>query len=184
MGKSRESTEALLMICNHSVFGFFMQVLILEALDAELGQPTLFLLPPVDKKVDDIEGETRVIYRPRHSRTSETSAEMSSFELGHIDDILSIVSRELGLAKVCIPYEGVARGPWSLVLRLLRSIEIVVGRYDRWTLSSNTLDRLHGGGLLTSVIRKGRNFREELHKVLENLCRTKQREEKEEVNVY
>ncbi|MBT2989943.1 MAG: hypothetical protein KME65_13395 [Candidatus Thiodiazotropha sp. (ex Ctena orbiculata)] len=161
---SGRADEALGLVANHLFTGFLIQVLLLEALDRELGEETLILAPPTGARVDDLEGETHVFYRPRQV-AGDVGGYSETLDLGLIDDVLDVVAASVGLEKVFVPFKGPA-GPWSLGLRLMRSADLVRGRFDRWTLAPHVLDRLHSGGMMTGVIRRGKGHRDRLHNAL------------------
>jgi hypothetical protein len=159
---SLDADRALEQLAAHPLNGLFLQILLLEALDRELGDETLLLAPPIRARVEDIEGETRVFYRPR----PQSGQTRESFDLGSLDEALDQVAHEIGLAAYPPPYISVG-GPWSAALRLFRAAKLIKGRSDRWTIEPLVLDRLHGGGLMTKVIRRGMELRESLHQALE-----------------
>lgn len=162
---SPEADEALQRLANHLFFGFLLQVLLVELLDRELGEETLVLAPPTDRRVEDIEGATRLFYRPRRSALG-SGGRPEGYDLGLIDSALSDLARALGLRGVSHAYHGNYVGPWSRALRLLRSAGLVVGLYDRWSIAPHILDRMHGGGMMTAIIRRGRVYRERVHNEL------------------
>ncbi|MEW8552655.1 MAG: hypothetical protein AB2605_02585 [Candidatus Thiodiazotropha sp.] len=161
---SPRADESLALVARHLFYGFLIQILLLEALDRELGEETLILAPPTGGRVDDLEGATHVFYRPRQA-AGEVWGHNDTLDLGLIDDVLSEVAVSVGLEKVFVPFKGPV-GPWSLGLRLMRSADLVRGRFDRWTLAPHVLDRLHAGGMMTGVIRRGKGLRDRLHKAL------------------
>jgi hypothetical protein len=164
---SPDADDALQRLANHLFFGFLLQVLLVESLDRELGEETLVLAPPIDRRVEDIDGATRVFYRPRRSAVDSSSGgRPEGHDLGLVDSALSDLARALGLRGVSHAYQGNCVGPWSRALRLLRSAGLIVGLYDRWSIAPHVLDRLHGGGMMTAVIRRGRAYRERLHSEL------------------
>jgi hypothetical protein len=149
--------------------GFWFQLLLLEALDRELGDETLILAPPVDRRVSDIEAATLVLYRPRKQQDSSSENNRRVATLGLLDEVLTRLSRELGLHPLPLVINTSA-GIWSFSLRMLRNAQLVKDRYDRWVLHPDALDRLHGGGLMKDVIRRGKHFRDQrLHGVLKTL---------------
>jgi len=165
--ESPEVDEALQGLANHLLFGFLLQLLLVEALDRELGEETLMLAPPTDRRVDDIEGATHVFYRPRRATIGDgTSIRQESYDLGTLDSVFAELAMAVGIRRVVYAFRGSDLGPWSRALRLMRSAELVVGLYDRWSIAPHVLDRLHGGGMMTAVIRRGRQFRERLHSAL------------------
>jgi hypothetical protein len=154
-------------LSNHLLFGFLLQVLLLEALDRELGEETLVLAPPTDRRVDDIEGATHVLYRPRRTTTDGAVAvRQEAYDLGALDLVFDEFAKAIGIRRIVYAYRGADLGPWSRALRIMRSAELVVGLHDRWSIAPHVLDRLHGGGMMTTVIRRGRQFRERLHSEL------------------
>jgi len=158
--------DALRALSEHPLHGFWLQLLLLEALDRELGEETVLLAPPTHAVVDDVEGSTRVFYRPRPDSRFHDRALL---ELGQLDEVLIRAAAALGVRSAGAI--GHAEGPWSLGLSMLAQVGIVQTRHDRWTMSTHVLDRLHGGGLMSSVIRRGKAFRERLHGVLEGIWR-------------
>ncbi len=156
--------DAIRRLAEHPLFGFWLQVLLLEALDRELGDETVLLAPPTHALVDDVAGTTRVYYRPRPGAENDG---WPALELGPLDEVMTQVAAALGVRTVGVL--GKAFGPWSMGLALLATVGLAQTRHDRWTLSAHALDRLHGGGLMTGVIRRGKEFRERLHDVLEGL---------------
>lgn len=167
---SPEADEALMTVGNHILYGFLLQLLLLEALDRELGEETLVLAPPIDRKVQDLEGTTKVLYRCRlQVNPLGEIARRPFYELGPLDLVLGRIAGELGIPRVCRPYMEEDAGPWSRSLKMLRSAQIVIARHDRWCIAPEVLDRLHGGGLMTQIIRRGRPVRERLHSTLEAL---------------
>lgn len=164
LSSSQVSIDALRKLCDHAFFGFFVQVLLLEALDRELGQESLILAPECRVVVEDIEASTRVFYRP-HASVEAPEGERPTADLGTLDATFDELAKGAGLMRVHTPYR-LPGGVWSLGLRLLRSVELVRARADRWALSEHVVDRLHAGGLMTDVIRRGKAFRERLHAIL------------------
>jgi hypothetical protein len=57
-------------------------------------------------------------------------------------------------------------GAWSNALSLLRAAGVVVGRHYGWAIDEAVLDRLHGGGLMTGVLRRGRDMRDRIREEL------------------
>jgi hypothetical protein len=156
--------EALRKLADHPLYGLWIQILLIEALDRELGEETLLYAPPTHAIVKDIEAATRVYYRPRAEAAVTTRPLL---ELGELDDVMPRVANSVAIRTVAA--FGDEAGSWAMSLALLARVGLVQTRHDRWALSTHALDRLHGGGLMTGVIRRGRNFREQLHQVLEAL---------------
>jgi hypothetical protein len=165
-GSPDPADDAIRSLADHPLFGFWIQILLVEALDRELGEETLLFAPPTHAIVDDVEAATRVYYRSRPNAMRQVQALL---ELGTLDDVMTRVAVAVGVLPVAVV--GSAAGPWSRSLALLARTGIAQPRHDRWALSPHALDRLHGGGLMTGVIRRGREFRERLHIVLEALWR-------------
>ena len=163
-GASDPPDEALRSLSDHPLYGLWLQLLLVEALDRELGEETVLLAPPTHAVVADIEGATHVYYRPR---SDEENRRRPALDLGLVDAVLTRVASGLGFASVGVL--GGATGPWSMGLALLAQVGVAQTKHDRWALSTHALDRLHGGGLMTGVIRRGRVFRERIHDVLEGL---------------
>jgi hypothetical protein len=163
-----DADEALIQMCQHPFFGVFIQALLLEALDRELGDETLVLAPPTASLVDEIETQTTAFYRPRRDTAANAAVSRATLELGSIDQVLGAAAASVNLGQVFTPLRRFG-GPWSYGLHLFRSVEIVTARHDRWALSPNVLDRLHGGGMMTGVIRRGKSLREGLHHALHAL---------------
>jgi hypothetical protein len=180
VGKPRSLTPnidgELRNLCGHRLYGALIQLFLLEALDRELGEETLTLAPPLHHRTDRIEEETHVLYQPRSKPGIDRMLQqLQSFDLGLIDTTLSALAQYLGIYRICHPYEDEISGPWSHALKLLRDSGVVTGYHDRWTLSSPVLDRLHGGGLMTSVIRRGRQYRDNIHDALYTMWKIKQK---------
>ncbi len=174
--KSFEADEALSRIGNHTYFGFLLQLLLLEALDRELGEETLILAPPTFVRLEDIEKETKVFYQPKQMDVTENEKNtLWSFNLGLVDEIIDQAAKHVGISQVVMSYKT-RWGPWSRGLHLLRTAEIMVGLPDRWALAPHVLDRLHGGGLMSAIIRKGRTFRDKIHEALKTLWKEKLKE--------
>ena len=163
-GASDPPDDALRVLAAHPLFGFWLQMLLIEALDRELGDETVLFAPPTHALVEDVAGATRVYYRPR---PGARDASCPALELGSVDEVMTGVAAALGVETVGVL--GKAAGPWSLGLALLTRVGLAQTRHDRWALSTHALDRLHGGGLMTGVIRRGRDFRERVHDLLEGL---------------
>ena len=164
---SPKSDAALECLSGHLVYGFWIQVLLLEALDRELGEESLILAPPINIVVDNIEVQTRVFYRPRPGSLGN-AASRDTLDLGKLDTVMAELARSVGLGRVYVPFDS-EEGPWSTSLRLMRTVGLIQGRSDRWAMADHVLDRLHAGGLMTRVIRKGQGLRGSLHEGLLDL---------------
>ena len=166
--------DALLKLGQHPLYGFLLQLLLLEALDRELGDETLLLAPPLERRVEQIEAATRVLYRPRVSRDGiSEGVAFPYYQLGILDEVFAILAKSFAISGVAFPYISGEEGPWARSLRLFRTAELVIGRHDRWSLAGHVLDRLHGGGLMQAVIRRGHPVRERLHQELKALWQTR-----------
>lgn len=185
--QSLKVDQALMMIGNHVYFGFLLQLFLLEALDRELGEDNLILALPSSSTPDDIELETQVFYKPKITdRNQGKQPSPWSFSLGKFDEVISRLAKTtLSIDTVVYPYQ-MRWGPWSRGLHLFRTADIVVGfagSYDQWTLSSHVLDRLHGGGLMSGILRRGMKIRDMMHEELTKMWDEKMKSEimKEEV---
>jgi hypothetical protein len=175
---SPEADDALLSFSDHPLYGFILQLLLLEALDRELGEETLILALPPNSKIASVEewADTKVLYRPRIRKANSYCAESQGFlVLGLLDDVFTWVARELGIVSVATPFVLESGGPWSRAIALMSTAQVVDGRPDRWILTATThiLDRLHSGTLMRNVIREGRALRDKMHSVLLTLWREK-----------
>lgn len=159
LGRTDSADAALFQLADHPLYGLWLQLLLLEALDRELGEETLlFAVPPGSRE------SVRMLYRPRRQR-GEARASMR--DLGELDAVIDRVAGRVGLTTVGAL--GEVRGTWTLGLGLIRQVGLVQQTEERWALSGHVLDRLHGGGLMTGVIRRGKRVRETLHGVLNGL---------------
>lgn len=149
--------EALRRLAAHSLYGLWLQVLLLEALDRELGEPTLFFAPE--------RAPVQVYFRPRPASRGGVSKTM--LRLGSVDQVLPHLASALHVSEVGLLGEG--HGPWSRALELLAEVDIVASTGERLAITPHVLDRLHGGGLMTEVLRRGKDLRECLHGVLDGL---------------
>lgn len=175
--KSPDADIALAHLGNHLYFGLLLQLLILESLDRELGEESLILAPPTSGKLEQIETETQIFYKPRATdQKDEGNSNAWSFTIGRFDEVLNRLSSAIYINKVIYPY-CMQWGPWSRGLHLYRTAGIITGLHDRWALSPHVLDRLHGGGLMSGIIRKGRDFRDRLHEALMVMWNEKMRNE-------
>jgi hypothetical protein len=170
---SRDSDKALSQVANHPLYGFLLQLLLLEALDRELGEETVTLALPQNRKLEGLNdwAETRVLYRLREQKEELAEQQSRGFlVLGTLDEIVGRIAHEVGIVGVAEPYRTTA-GPWSRALALMNTAGLVDGRPDGWilTITNYILDRLHGGTLMKEVIRGGRTVREKMHGVLTTL---------------
>lgn len=167
---SQDADKALETVSSHPLYGFLLQMLLLEALDRELGEETLALALPQNRKLETAEdwSETKVLYRPREDSKARRETDGDGFlVIGSIDGIVPRIAHEVGILGVATPY-GTDQKPWSRAIYLLSTAGIVDGRPHSWRLTITTfiLDRLHSGTLMKDVIRGGRDIRDRIHKVL------------------
>jgi len=172
-GDSSEADKALSQVAVHPLYGFLLQLLLLEALDRELGEETLALALPQNRKLEGLDdwAETKVLYRLREHEEESVERQSGGFlVLGAVDDIVGRIAHEVGIVGVAEPYRTAA-GPWSRALALMNTAGLVDGRPDGWvlTITNYILDRLHGGALMKEVIREGRTIRAKMHGVLTTL---------------
>jgi len=161
---SPHADDALVRLAEHPFFGLWMQVLLLEALDRELGEETLILAPPAATLVQNIERSTRVLYQPRRAKEKDVRSPM--LELGLLDEVFIRVFQHLGVHSI---YQAYSADPWSRGLHLLHDAGLVKARHDRWAMAPHVVDRLHGGGMMSGVIRRGRAIRDRFHDAFEGL---------------
>ena len=159
VGHTDAADAALFRLADHPLYGLCLQLLLLEALDRELGEETVLLAAPPGPQTS-----VRVLYRPRTQR-GEPRAAMR--DLGELDPVLDRVAA--GVRLTAVGALGEVRGTWTLALSLMGQVGLVQQAGERWALSGHVLDRLHGGGLMTGVIRRGKRVRETLHGVLNGL---------------
>lgn len=183
-GKSRSVSPhvdtALQWLGDHPLYGFLLQLFLLEALDRELGDETLVLVPGASRDENNWcdEATTRLVYKPRTQGTGSTEIHFPSYDLGMIDAVMTPLSRSFGIDRIVHPYALEGCGTWSTAFQLFRQADIISDRYNRWSLAEHILDRLYGGGLMTSVIRKGKEVRETLHIILKEIWDEKERLQK------
>lgn len=182
---SLEADVALQQVARHPLYGFILQLFLIEALDRELGEETLALALPQNRKLESLDdwAATNVLYRPRYKSDENQDqdkvqeSELDGFlVLGSIDQVVPIIGREVGINGVATPYHSDAL-PWSRAIYLMSTAGIVDGRPHSWrlTITSFILDRLHSGSLMKDVIRGGRAFRDRIHEVLSELWKEQTR---------
>jgi hypothetical protein len=167
---SQDADEAIEQVASHPLYGFLLQLLLLEALDRELGEETLALALPQNRKIETAEdwAETKVLYRPRDESKGVNGSSTDGFlVLGSIDDVFPTIAHEVGILGIATPYATNNR-PWSRAVYLMSTAGVVDGRPHSWrlTITHFFLDRLHSGSLMKNVIRNGRGIREQMHHVL------------------
>jgi hypothetical protein len=181
---SQDADTALQQISRHPLYGFILQLFLMEALDRELGEETLALALPQNRKLETSEDwvETKVLYRPREESANGQDIDRDGFlVLGSFDDVIPVIGREVGIKGIATPYKSDVL-PWSRAVYLMSTAGIVDGRPHSWrlTITSFILDRLHSGSLMKDVIRGGRGFRDRLHGVLSELWKEQTTEKSEE----
>jgi len=174
---SESSDEALRQLAVHPLYGFLFQVLLIEALDRELGSESLVFALRPNQKLSDVSAwaDTQVLFRSSQQENSNTLV-----KLGTVDEVLSLVAKQVGIEAVVTPYAIENGGAWSTAFSLMNSAALVDGTADGWILTLNPLvfDRLHRGSLMKDVIRGGREFRNDLLEVFTSLAAdTRQRPE-------
>lgn len=163
LGRPRRWTEDLddkvMTLCEHPVYGFLIQLFLLESLDAELGEETLCIAGPV------LDGTTirnaEVLYRP----PKESREEADFFGLGDAEDVLIGLSKYFGIDSLVLPFIPDAES-WKVVLSMMLDGNLLAIKGDRLTMSEALLDRLHGGTLMKNVIRNGKDARDKMHAAL------------------
>jgi hypothetical protein len=169
--ESAEADQALFVLARHLLFGLLLQTLLLESLDRELGYESLALTPspPNERGVSDI----RVFYRPtrEHNPSADERITPQTYEIGTFDDVVDSIAAVLGITPAGITFTGEGRGFWTMGLELLASLGLVnlSASKDRWILHADVLDRLHGGGLMSGVLRKGKGVRDRIRSHLQDL---------------
>lgn len=182
---SQDADAAVLEIAKHPLYGFLLQLFLLEALDRELGEETLALALPQNRKLETVDdwADTSVLYRPRDesSDDGEPKDQDGFLVLGSLDEVVPIIGRELGIKGIATPYHS-SDMPWSRAVYLMSTAGLVDGRPQNWRLTITTfiLDRLHSGSLMKDVIRGGRSFRDQMHMVFSELWKQKTRVEEQE----
>jgi hypothetical protein len=179
-GKRRNESptvdQALRDLAEHPLYGLVLQLLLLEALDRELGEETVILAPPLNRRIESFEqwAETVVLYRPREDTTENLAVPAKGFHLlGQFDEVFARIAREVGVVKVASPLDKGSATPWSKALALMSTADMVIGKHDRWAITTQILDRLHSGALMKDIIRQGRALREKMHLVLLSLWQEK-----------
>ena len=167
---SPDVEPAVLQLAEHPFYGMLLQLLLLEALDRELGEETLILAPPLGRKVENIEAATRLLYRPREDVTNREETRKRRFlALGGLDQAVGQLARHLGVSTVAAIGDWSSSAAWSRALALMHTAQLIVGRHDRWELATHFIDRLHSGILMKDVIRRGRAVRDRMHAVLSGM---------------
>jgi hypothetical protein len=161
---SYDADQALLMLARHVLFGLLIQIFILESLDRELGHDSLVLTYGARQETEGFVN-VRVFYRPTPDSGPDTDQRTEpAYEIGEFDDVVSLLADSLGIEPAGPSLDGDSRLRWSAAVRLMVSVGLVTPSplKGRWTLDSNVLDRLHGGGLMSGVLRRGKAVRDRI----------------------
>lgn len=181
---SPDADVALQQIAAHPLYGFILQIFLMEALDRELGEETLVFALPQNRKLETVEdwADTKIFYRPRDESVENSGTERDgSLMLGPLDEVVPIIGRLVGIEGIATPYKSDVL-PWSRAVYLMSTAGIVDGRPHSWslTITSFILDRLHSGSLMKDVIRGGHEFRHKMHQGLSELWKEKMASTQEE----
>ena len=169
VSSSVASDAALRQLAVHPLYGFLLQVLLIEALDRELGNENLVFALQPNQKLNDASAwaAIKVLFRdPKVERSS------SLIQLGSLDANLTQVSKQIGISRLVTPYVVPDAGAWSTAFSLMNSAGLIDGTADGWILTINPLvfDRLHRGTLMKDVIRGGRQFRDHVSEIFSTLA--------------
>jgi hypothetical protein len=170
---SQDADVALEQIARHPLYGFVLQLFLMEALDRELGEETVALALPQNRKLESADdwAATRVLYRAREEAYEGKDAERDGFlVLGAFDEVIAVVAHQVGIEGIATPYRSNV-SPLSRAVYLMSTAGIVDGRPHSWrlTITNVILDRLHSGSLMKGVIRGGREIRDRMHDVFSEL---------------
>lgn len=169
-----QTDEALLMLSQHLVFGFLLQLFLLEALDRELNQETISLmLKGGESNVPDVDW-LHVFFQPAYAQDGSPQApQCSAYDLGEFESVLNRVSSALNLRPAGLTYIKDGHGFWSLAVRQFYELGLVepTASQDRFVLGPELLDRLHGGELMRFVLRRGRDVRDKIRSALQDVWR-------------
>lgn len=169
--ESAEADQALFALARHLFFGLLLQTLLLESLDRELGYESLALTPstPSDNGVSEV----KVFYRPIREQNPNADERITpqTYEIGSFDAIVDSIAAVFGITPAGVTFTAEARGFWTMGLDLFASLGLVTlsSSKDRWVLHADVLDRLHGGGLMSGVLRRGKGVRDRIRGHLQNL---------------
>jgi hypothetical protein len=160
--RSPDVDGALQNLARHLLYGPLLQVLLLEALDRELGQETLAFLHfgTSDEKRGT---EVRVFYRPAHEFSNpEERGGLSAYELGDFEYVMESLAQVVGIEGAGVLFATRQSRFWTSALLALVQIGVVStdSANRRWSISLEALDRLHGGELMSRVIRNGQRTRD------------------------
>jgi hypothetical protein len=149
------------------VFGFWLQLFLIDALDRELGAETVVIAPPPGRR-EGAEPEARAFYTPVPDSPRQRK-DLPSYDLGSVEEVLPHLAEAVGVATVPLPRTEGRRGVWTTALGMLARAGLVVLDRGRWGLAPEVLDRLHGGGLMAGVLRRGQEMRRRIHESMRSL---------------
>jgi hypothetical protein len=161
--RSPEVDSGLQELSSHLLFGFLLQLLLIEALDRELGFETISFTA-TNTKIDRIDSpEVRVLYRPPLDDAGHPDGNDREFyDLGDLQTVTDKLASTLGISRTPQLSDTCDREFWISALNSLQQIGIVTVSVssNRWSLSIEALDRLHSGSLMPRVIRAGKLVRD------------------------
>jgi len=160
--RSPDVDAGLQTLAGHLLYGPLLQLLLLEALDRELGQETVALLfsrpDDASRRVD-----IRVFYRPTQEAAQDSGGvATSAYELGDFESVMGQLAGTLRIEGAGFAFTGSDSGFWTSALLALDQVGFL--SFDdpghRCAVSVEALDRLHGGELMLRVIRAGQSVRD------------------------
>ena len=162
------------MLSDHLIFGSLLQLLLLEALDRELGQETITLSCTKSEQDGKPSTQIQFYYRPvGESDGHERRRDFPAYALGDFDSVVNRLTARLNIQAM--PFSIGSSGPtfWATALFMLEQVGILFfdASQSRCCLSLEALDRLHGGDLMTGVIRSGQRTRESMRSALSEMWR-------------
>ena len=163
---------ALQMLADQVVYGLLLQILLLEALDRELGQDSLLLAAPRAEVDGGQVIHAKIFYRPTQGIGPQGEKMLPpAYELGDLECVMDQVSRTLGIEAAGFTYVGQGLGFWTSAILALKQIGILAlaDSRDRYSLTLEVLDRLHSGELMSRVIRKGQQVRDSIRACLNGM---------------
>jgi hypothetical protein len=166
--QSADADEALHLLGRHLVFGTLLQLFLIEALDRELGHESVTIAAPPGLP-GEAEPLARILYEPPAEGESAAESRPAVHDLGAFEDVVGTLARGLGVEAAPLAYAGEGHGPWSAALWLLRAAGVVCKERGRLQLAPEVVDRFHGGGLMSGLLRRGRALRRRLHQALRGL---------------
>jgi hypothetical protein len=153
------------------LFGLLLQVLLLESLDRELGQDTLALTLSVGEGGLGFH-DVRVYYRPVQEQQPDAEQQRApAYDLGPFDRVIDCIAQQLGIMPAGLTFDSDGQGFWSAAMLRLSGLGMISlsPSGDRYVLRTDFLDRLHGGGLMAGVLRRGKMVRDRIRSRLHDL---------------